>query len=346
MWKYLGLIPEWFSELFKTSPQTNDPSHAPARKFLVIGHRGSPCSEVENTIPSFQRALDVDGANGLELDLCMTSDGVVVVWHDWDPDDNICRLRNSGLEPAVKYCPFLPDDESLQRPLSALTHAELVANYGYMEKEGEGRRIDARIPTFDELMEWAVGRPSLEILFLDIKVPECELELVPRMMEKIEGTIARHSPGFTIVLETASQSVLDAMKRCSPERNYTLDVVAAVGVVLDPSAFSAMACAVANDTSHATAQRPRQVTAAPWTTYRRIIEHDIELRDADARPRSLIGFTINDEEEMRELIRMGIDGLQTDRPELLVKVLAEERGGVTSTRVRDGAPARAVAQEG
>ena len=39
----------------------------PRVHFWVIGHRGSPEREVENTIESFERAL-VDGANGLELD--------------------------------------------------------------------------------------------------------------------------------------------------------------------------------------------------------------------------------------------------------------------------------------
>ena len=35
--------------------------------FLVIGHRGSPCFEVENTMASFRRAVEREGANGLEV---------------------------------------------------------------------------------------------------------------------------------------------------------------------------------------------------------------------------------------------------------------------------------------
>src|SRR5688572_4203370 len=56
--------------------------------FIVIGHRGAAGLEVENTIPSFQRALD-EGANAIELDFVMTKDGHVVVWHDWSPNDPI-----------------------------------------------------------------------------------------------------------------------------------------------------------------------------------------------------------------------------------------------------------------
>ncbi|MFD1732614.1 glycerophosphodiester phosphodiesterase family protein [Deinococcus malanensis] len=38
-------------------------------------------------------------------------------------------------------------------------------------------------------------------------------------------------------------------------------------------------------------------------------------------------WTINDEAEMRRLVRMGVDGIITDRPDLLKKVLIEEQKG-------------------
>ena len=47
----------------------------------IIGHRGSPREYRENTLPSFRRAFEV-GANGVELDVHGTRDGVVVVHHD------------------------------------------------------------------------------------------------------------------------------------------------------------------------------------------------------------------------------------------------------------------------
>lgn len=47
----------------------------------VIGHRGSPHSELENTLASFDRA-EADGADGIELDVRLTSDGEAVVFHD------------------------------------------------------------------------------------------------------------------------------------------------------------------------------------------------------------------------------------------------------------------------
>jgi glycerophosphoryl diester phosphodiesterase len=46
-----------------------------------IGHRGASAHEPENTMLAFRRALDL-GADGLELDVHLSSDGVPVVIHD------------------------------------------------------------------------------------------------------------------------------------------------------------------------------------------------------------------------------------------------------------------------
>ena len=52
------------------------PSHV-----LRIAHRGMPRRLPENTLPSFEAALAA-GADGIELDVHATTDGVVVVHHD------------------------------------------------------------------------------------------------------------------------------------------------------------------------------------------------------------------------------------------------------------------------
>jgi len=48
---------------------------------LVIGHKGAPILEPENTVASFARAREV-GADGVELDVRRTGDDHLVVWHD------------------------------------------------------------------------------------------------------------------------------------------------------------------------------------------------------------------------------------------------------------------------
>jgi glycerophosphoryl diester phosphodiesterase len=52
-------------------------------KFLILGHRGSPYKERENTVASFEAALRA-GADGFETDLRLLSDGTAVLYHDDD----------------------------------------------------------------------------------------------------------------------------------------------------------------------------------------------------------------------------------------------------------------------
>jgi glycerophosphoryl diester phosphodiesterase len=47
----------------------------------IIAHRGTPRDHPENSLPGFRSALDA-GADGIELDVHLTVDGVLVVHHD------------------------------------------------------------------------------------------------------------------------------------------------------------------------------------------------------------------------------------------------------------------------
>ncbi len=58
-------------------------------KPLVLGHRGASTSAPENTLSAFNLAFDM-GADGIELDVTLTQDGVVVVIHD----DTVDRTTN------------------------------------------------------------------------------------------------------------------------------------------------------------------------------------------------------------------------------------------------------------
>ena len=72
----------------------------------LIAHRGAPREHPENTLPSFARALEL-GADGIELDVHATRDGVVVVHHDPVP-------RATTTERALA-----------RRPIAELTYEEL-----------------------------------------------------------------------------------------------------------------------------------------------------------------------------------------------------------------------------
>ena len=53
----------------------------PAHAFDLQGHRGARGLVPENTLPAFQKALDL-GVDTIECDMAITKDGVVVIHHD------------------------------------------------------------------------------------------------------------------------------------------------------------------------------------------------------------------------------------------------------------------------
>ena len=324
---YLKLIPEWLLEVIRGNPRRAARRHS-TMPFLVIGHRGSPCFAIENTMASFQRAVEQDGANGLECDLCLTKDEQIVLWHDWDPDEHKALLRASGLEPVVSYCPCPPDVGEFRRPIRELTRTEFCTHFCYCEKDGDQKHCDC-IPSLAELLDWVTGRREVAVLFFDIKIPTARLDLVPVMMDSINRLLTRYRPASTIIFECAAVEVLAAMKAHSPQHHYTLDIEPHPGIVLNPAAYSAVRPALTYGNSYATSARPRAVTLAPWTTHRRIVRHDLRLlnrlqRSSPASPQpSLISFTIDKEEELRTLVSMGVAGIQTNRPDVLRKIVDE-----------------------
>ncbi|HEX8947431.1 MAG TPA: glycerophosphodiester phosphodiesterase [Dissulfurispiraceae bacterium] len=61
--------------------------------FLKIGHRGAKAYEIENTLQSFQKAMEL-GANAIELDVRRTMDEKLAVIHD----DNLKRVFGADVQ--------------------------------------------------------------------------------------------------------------------------------------------------------------------------------------------------------------------------------------------------------
>jgi glycerophosphoryl diester phosphodiesterase len=60
--------------------------------FLKIGHRGARAYELENTLESFRKAIDL-GVNALELDVRQSKDGKLIISHD----DNLKKVFGKDL---------------------------------------------------------------------------------------------------------------------------------------------------------------------------------------------------------------------------------------------------------
>ncbi len=293
-----------------------------ARDFLVVGHRGSPVREVENTIPAMRRAVEVEGANAVEIDLSFTKDGHVVLWHDWLPNDAVALARQLGLEPNVKFYPDAPDLwDDFRRPVPELTLAELRRHYGYKRKRFFlfFRKVEAHIPTFEEFLQWAGPRPELQAVFLDLKVPEDDVDLVQPFVDSICAQLDAHRAGFEAVFMTPHQAVLERLKQVAPGRPVSYDIEVPPGVVLTPTEHSGARAAIEHGNSYASVGRPA-LTLGAWRIYQEIIEHDVALcaehnaNEPSTPVRRLIGWTINDKAENRRLLELGVQAILTDKP--------------------------------
>jgi len=66
-----------------------------------------------------------------------------------------------------------------------------------------------------------------------------------------------------------------------------------------------------------------------------MLSGEVPLKELQAQGFKVVPWTTNDPEKMRTEIRMGVDGLISDRPDLLQQVLAEERAAAKSADERE-----------
>lgn len=136
---------------------------APAARPLLIAHRGAPRERPENTLPSFIRALEL-GADGIELDVQRSSDGILVVHHDEVP---------RAIAPSGKLA---------GRRIDRLTFDEL---------QGFAVGGSALIPTLDEVLAVVKGRARL---FIELKCTGAEEGVVRAIRASVApGSCAVHS---------------------------------------------------------------------------------------------------------------------------------------------------------
>jgi glycerophosphoryl diester phosphodiesterase len=298
--------------------------------FLAIAHHGSPKTSVENTIQSCHQAVQVEHANAVEIDLCLTRDNHLVLWHDWSPDDPVALIRQVGEQGNNRFRPSIPDVlSSWRRPVNELTLDELREHYGYEEIDdrdyvGKINPVDRRIPTLVEFLEAATGWDNLEHMFLDVKMPDSAAVHAARMMDLVDAAL-RTPHAFAVTAMVPHEKVLQGMKtRASQTRSkvaFSWDREFPPGLVLHASEYSAVEGAIQYSNTIASVGRPTSLTFRPWHVYQTIVEYDIHRWDQfNLDPRTnkgrqidkLIAWTIDDRNELDWLLMQGVSGVITD----------------------------------
>jgi glycerophosphoryl diester phosphodiesterase len=153
----------------------------------IFGHRGASAEAPENTMAAFELAAKM-GANGVELDVHLTSDGEVVVIHD----DTVDRTTNgSGSVHETTFTQIRELDASMGKP-------------GY---------IGAKIPTLEEVYQFL--QPTGMVVNVEIKENAYDhgFLIIPKVLE-LEG---RYGMTGRVIYSSFNHYVLREMKENSAQ---------------------------------------------------------------------------------------------------------------------------------
>ena len=293
--------------------------------FDLQGHRGARGLMPENTLPAFQKALDL-GVDTLECDMAITRDGVVVVHHDLHLNPDTTRG---------------PDGQWLAArgpAIAELTYAELQRydvgrlkpGTEYAKTFPEQQAVDGtRVPRLADLFELVRKSGNTRVGF------DCETKVSP-----LEPTATLPPAEFTrrVIAEirlagmqarTTVQSfdwrTLQQVQTEAPEiRTMYLSSPRTLARAPDggPSPWLA-----GFDADQHGGSVPRAVHAAGgrlWAPNQTYLTPALR-NEARALGIAVIPWTVNDPAMINKLLDMQVDGLISDRPDLVQAELRKRR---------------------
>lgn len=248
-----------------------------------FAHRGGADLAPEDTLVGFRKGWEA-GAGGLELDVHTTADGHVVVIHD----ERVDRTTNGV---------------GLVREMTLAEIDNLDAGYKFTQdgKTYPYRDKGITVPTLEEVYRECPDAP----INIEIKGSRPGIELA--LWRVIEGAKAEErtlvvsgDPGTTHRFREISGGRVATGASIAEMIVFYLLSRLGLGALLRP-AYQAIQ--VSESFGWIPIITPRFVRAA----------HEVGVR-VDA-------WTVNEEPDMRQLLGYGVDGIMTDRPDILAHVL-------------------------
>ncbi len=249
-----------------------------------LAHRGASTLAPENTIEAFRLAVEA-GAGGLELDVHMTRDGHIVVIHDATVD------RTTNGSGAVS--------EMTLTELRRFDAGHTFSPDGGSTRPYRGRGV--RVPTLVEVLEEFPG----VAVNIEIKAG------TPGIEEKVLGVLRdANALGRALVVSTPHATV-KRFRKISSGHISTGASRWEIGVFYILSRLRLERLVrPAYDALQGPLLRRGMLVVTPRL-----------VRAAHARGVRVDVWTINQEEEMRRLLDLGVDVIITDRPGTLAEVL-------------------------
>ena len=250
---------------------------------LVIAHRGGSGLWPENTLLAFREAVAL-GVDVLEMDVHSTADDVLVVLHD----DTVDRTTDG--KGAIRDLPLAE-----AQALDAGYHwtADDGASYPY---RGEG----ARVPTLQEVFQ-AFPQQRLNI---EIK------QFHPPITEPLCRIIREHRMEDWVLIASFDPGAMEDFRDECPE-------VATSATASEIRWFLRLHTVFMGNLYRGTAEA---FEVPPRLRNLVIVTPDFVAQSHDHNIRVLV-WTVNEEQEMKRLLDLGVDGILTDYPDRLLRVI-------------------------
>jgi len=252
-------------------------NHFKGDTFTVIAHRGASAYYPENTLPAFEAAIAM-GADMVELDVQLSSDKEVVVFHD----EKISRCTDG------------------RGKLSDYTLTQL-------KKLDAGIRFDkkfkdTRIPTLAEVLDLCENRIAVNI--------EIKTEAVGRMFF---GGI--------------EEKCLHLVERCGMRERVVFSSFDPRAVMHLKQIDNHVPVAVLFEKKHYGSRLPSDVVESVGADAFNCSASELNkkwLADLKANRIPVHVYTVDDATKMKKFIESGVNGIFTNKPDVLKKVLTEK----------------------
>ena len=250
---------------------------------LVFAHQGGEGIRPSNTLLAFRHAVEL-GADVLDTDMHMTKDGALVLMHD----ETVDRTTNG---------------QGAIRDLTLAQIKQLDAGYRFTTDNGQTypyRGQGITVPALEELFQaFPDKRYGVEIKQTppEIAVPFCAL-------------IRRYGMQGKILISSFRQANMDAFRRECPEvaTSATEDEVRVF------YALSLLGLSAAYTPGYHSLQVPESSGGIHVLTPRFIAA-------AHSRGLAVQPWTINEEADLRRILALGVEGINTDYPDRLLALL-------------------------
>ena len=289
-----------------------------AHAFDLQGHRGARGLAPENTLPSFERAIAL-GVTTLELDIAITSDGVLVIHHDTtlNPDttrDSTGRFLERRGPPihSIRWAELQTYDVGRLKPGS---------DYG--KRYPDQQPVDGtRIPRLSDLFDLVKRLRDDKVRFA------IETKLTPM---KPEETPAPEPFARAVVAEIRKAGMAARSQILSFDWR-TLQIVQAIAPEIPTVYLTAQQSWLDNvgagrpegsawtagfqHRDHGSVEKMIKAAGGRyWSAYFGDLDAQ-KVKEAQSLGLKVLVWTVNDPAVMSRVLDWGADGLITDRPDL------------------------------